>query len=206
MGEDRMKKEDLRVKKTKASLYRGLMNLMKGKAFEDIKVSDICNESLVNRSTFYDHFNDKYELFASLMDSLKEELITSLKVENYDYENVTDIKSFYLEIFKLLLEYIELHIDIYSSIIKSNNNSIAHDMLKDVALTSVNNHIKENYINESNIPVEVLSMFYVSAVINVCVEYLREPNKFNHDDICTWISNLLPDFDYLKPKKKELNA
>ena len=55
------KKEDLRVVKTKANLYRGLMELMKDQTFEEIKVSDICNKSMINRSTFYDHFNDKYE-------------------------------------------------------------------------------------------------------------------------------------------------
>ena len=65
------KKEDLRILKTKASLYRGLMNLMKNKPFEDIKISDICKVSLINRSTFYDHYNDKYELIQSLMNDMK---------------------------------------------------------------------------------------------------------------------------------------
>ena len=61
------KKEDLRVRKTKANLYKGLLQLMEEKSFEDIKVIDICNVSLINRSTFYDHFNDKFELLTSLM-------------------------------------------------------------------------------------------------------------------------------------------
>ena len=72
-----MKKEDLRVIKTKANLYRGLIDLMKDNPFEEIKVSDICNKSMINRSTFYDHFNDKYELLQSLIDDLKEAIDTS---------------------------------------------------------------------------------------------------------------------------------
>ena len=52
------KKEDLRVIKTKKSLYDGLIMMMKDKPFEEIKVSDICKVALTNRSTFYDHFND----------------------------------------------------------------------------------------------------------------------------------------------------
>ena len=68
------KKEDLRIIKTKKNLYEGLLQLMKDTSFEDIKVSDICNVSLVNRSTFYDHFSDKYELLATLIDDLEEEL------------------------------------------------------------------------------------------------------------------------------------
>ena len=38
------KKEDLRVKKTKNSLYDGLLSIMENKAFEDIKVSEIKNK------------------------------------------------------------------------------------------------------------------------------------------------------------------
>ena len=62
------KKEDLRIRKTKASLYKSLLQLMEEKTFEDIKITDICKLSLINRSTFYDHFNDKYELLMGLMD------------------------------------------------------------------------------------------------------------------------------------------
>ena len=75
------KKEDLRIVKTKASLYRGLMTLMKNKTFENIKVSEICSASLINRSTFYDHFNDKFELLQSMLSDMKEELIQSMDVE-----------------------------------------------------------------------------------------------------------------------------
>ena len=66
------KKEDLRVIKTKKSLYDGLIMMMKDKPFEEIKVSDICKVALTNRSTFYDHFNDKYELLYALMKDLED--------------------------------------------------------------------------------------------------------------------------------------
>ena len=76
-----MKKEDLRVKKTKLSLYNGLLSLMTKKPFESIKISEICNVSLVNRSTFYDHFNDKYELFQSYIEHLSVSLSEKLNVK-----------------------------------------------------------------------------------------------------------------------------
>lgn len=44
-------KTDLRVIKTRNVLYKALIDLMKEKLFEEIKVSDICNKALVNRST-----------------------------------------------------------------------------------------------------------------------------------------------------------
>ena len=74
-----MKKDDLRVIKTKLALYNALIDLMKYKTFEEIKVSDICNKALVNRSTFYSHFEDKYELLTDYINSLKIELTKELE-------------------------------------------------------------------------------------------------------------------------------
>ena len=53
----RSKKTDLRIIKTKKSLYESLLDLMREKPFEELKVSDICENALVNRSTFYSHFD-----------------------------------------------------------------------------------------------------------------------------------------------------
>ena len=87
------KKEDLRVIKTKKSLYDGLIMMMKDKPFEEIKVSDICKVALTNRSTFYDHFNDKYELLYSLMKDLEDSLVSKLKTNT----NISNSKEFYLK-------------------------------------------------------------------------------------------------------------
>ena len=104
-----MKKEDLRVIKTKKNLYEGLIKTLKDKPFEEIRVSDICEVSLVNRSTFYDHFSDKYELLSSLIKDLEEEL--KLKLE--ENEKTDNIKDYYLKMIELLLEHINEHILIY---------------------------------------------------------------------------------------------
>ena len=47
----------------------------KDKTFEEIKVSDICKKALINRSTFYSHYNDKYELLVDFINALKEEFV-----------------------------------------------------------------------------------------------------------------------------------
>ena len=91
------KNEDLRVRKTKANLYKALIELMEEKSFEDIKVIDICRVSLINRSTFYDHFNDKYELLNSFMNDLKNELIIHLsKYKNTQVDSIKEYFNIYI--------------------------------------------------------------------------------------------------------------
>jgi AcrR family transcriptional regulator len=56
---------DPRVKRTRKLLQDALVELLAEKSFDAITVQDIAERSTINRATFYAHFADKYELFAS---------------------------------------------------------------------------------------------------------------------------------------------
>jgi AcrR family transcriptional regulator len=132
------KKEDLRVRKTKANLYKGLLKMLEQKSFEDIKIIDICNVSLINRSTFYDHFNDKYELLSSYLKDASERLADNL-VSSIQDKKYTSVKSYYLAIIKSHLDYLYNDVSRAASvkIIKNNLHSVASDMLVDFTLNIV---------------------------------------------------------------------
>lgn len=181
------KKEDLRIIKTKASLYRGLMELMKKNTFESIKISDICSASLINRSTFYDHFNDKFELLEALINDMREELITSLSISI----DSKDIKEYYMEVIKVLLNHIDKHKDIYSAVVKINNNSVAKDMLTLALLNSITEEVNQNFINETGIPTKTLVLFYTSGIMNIILEELIDPNRFDKNELYIVLNSLI---------------
>ena len=54
--------QDIRITKTRIALSRTLLELLEKKSFQKITVNDICQSALVSRSTFYMHFEDKYQL------------------------------------------------------------------------------------------------------------------------------------------------
>ena len=116
---------DQRIIKTKNNLYKGLLLTMKNKPFEKITVSDICKEANTNRSTFYNNFNDKYDLLSALVNDLEEELKQKLSQN----EVPINIKEYYINLISLLLEHINENIDTYSLVIKYNNNNIASNIL-----------------------------------------------------------------------------
>ena len=72
-------KTDLRIVKTKKVLFDTLIKLMRQKNFDKIKISDICDEALINRSTFYAHYEDKYELLDDFIEDLKISLLKDLE-------------------------------------------------------------------------------------------------------------------------------
>lgn len=183
------KKKDLRIVKTRKALYHAFEELMKSKSFEQIKVSDICNEALINRSTFYDHYNDKYDLLEEYINSLRDSFTLEITKEDNIERNT---KKYYIEIIRLLLNHIEKKKDTYVSIMINNRNSITNDIFYDILNRAIINQIDGKVIS-SKIPNEIITRFYIGGVTNICFEWLMYGNKYSKDDIINYIDLLIPD-------------
>lgn len=181
-------KEDLRVTKTKKLLYETLISLMEEKSFEEIKVSDICKKALINRSTFYSHYSDKYELFMELINTLKLSLFNSL---NTNVNNV-NTREYFIELISILLNHIDDKKNIYYFILINNRNSIITDIILDVVSKDINSRITNDKISTNNIPTEIVSKFYLGAVISIGIEYLESKNKYSKEDMIKYIDKLIP--------------
>ena len=189
------KKEDLRVIKTKNILYNTLLEVLKEKPFEEIKVSDICNRALVNRSTFYAHYSDKYELFSSYINDLKESLINELKKN----KNIHTSKEYFLEMISLFLNHIEEKKDFYSSIMVNNRNSIIMYMLYNTFNTEIKEEIeKKGNIKGIPVPTSFISKFYLGAVISIGMDVIENPNKYKKEELVKYFDYLIPEEPYGK--------
>lgn len=180
------KKVDLRIIKTKKVLYEALEDLMIDNSFEEIKVSDICAKALINRSTFYAHYTDKYELLDEYINSLKDDLQSELE-KNI---NINNTKEYYIEMIRLLLNHIEEKKNTYLSIMIKNKNSILMDIVDDVINKNILEQIKEE--NSKKIPSTIIIKFYLGGVINICLEWLKYDNKYSKDEIINYIDKLIP--------------
>ncbi|WP_067937016.1 TetR/AcrR family transcriptional regulator [Alicyclobacillus kakegawensis] len=81
---------DLRVRRTRKLLQEAFLKLMAQKSFQAITVQDITALAMVNRSTFYDHFADKYELMEyAVSEQFRERLKSKLPdKDHYSVENL----------------------------------------------------------------------------------------------------------------------
>ena len=122
------KKTDLRIVKTKKVLFDTLLKLMRQKNFDKIKISDICDEALINRSTFYAHYEDKYELLDDFIEDLKISLLKDLE----DNVNNVTTKEYIMKLLSILIDHIDEKRDIYSAIFLNNRNGFLVDFLIDV--------------------------------------------------------------------------
>ncbi|MFL0252531.1 TetR/AcrR family transcriptional regulator [Clostridium neuense] len=63
-------KVDLRIVKTRANIKNTFIELLSEKEFNEITIQNILDKALINRSTFYKHYSDKYELAEQLVDEV----------------------------------------------------------------------------------------------------------------------------------------
>ena len=183
-------KTDLRIVKTKKILFNSLLNLMKIKNFEKIKISDICEEALVNRSTFYAHYDDKYEL---LIDLFEERKLSLLKVFE-DNENKAFSKEYLMELLSILIDHIEENKEIYSAILANNRNGILIDFLIDAIEKDVSERLKGNSeIKISDLPLDIIVKFYAGGLINIGIDCITRTNKYSKKELLLYIDKLIPD-------------
>lgn len=71
------KKQDPRVTRTRHYLMQSLCDLMKEKEFDQITVQEITERAIINRATFYAHFDDKYKLLENMVHRSFQEMLES---------------------------------------------------------------------------------------------------------------------------------
>ena len=183
-------KTDLRVVKTKKVLYESLLELMKKKSFEEIKVSDICEKALINSSTFYSHYTDKYELFESYIENLKISLTKELEKNT----NISTSKEYYLEMLNLFLNHVSLEKEAYRAIMQQNRNSIIMDMIYNAFNEDITKKIeKEEEKIKDKIPSNFIATFYLGAVLSVGMKWLTNENKYSKKELLKYLDILIPN-------------
>ncbi|GEO79491.1 TetR family transcriptional regulator [Companilactobacillus mindensis DSM 14500] len=65
------------TQRTENSIITAMISLLQKKPFEKITVGDICDEALINHSTFYRYFSDKYSLLHAVFSYLLDDLLNN---------------------------------------------------------------------------------------------------------------------------------
>lgn len=182
--------EDLRVKRTYLLLKNALLELMAKKSFDEIKVNDICNLAMVHRTTFYSHFQDKYELLEYCIKDIEQELTE--KINNTQYSNS---KEFYTNLVINLLEYIAENKKMFKSVLKNNFDNGVNKIFMNTCIGYITSMLeKEQDIGiYHKIDIPVIAQFYAGAVISTIVWWIKDGSKIKEKELCDSIISLIFD-------------
>ncbi len=77
-----MNRSESKFKNTANKMDSALMTLLESKDFTDISIMDICNKAGVNRSTFYAHYDNTYDLLKEAYQGLIDNFLTECAFED----------------------------------------------------------------------------------------------------------------------------
>ncbi len=85
-----MKKKEI----TKDKIIYAFLELIKTKEFEHISVKDITSFAHIHRITFYDYFQDKYELLSCIYEEMKDEAIQESSENSDDFNSYSSVSNY----------------------------------------------------------------------------------------------------------------
>lgn len=150
-------KNNVNTLKTKEKIESSFLTLLQSKEFEKITVKNICESSQINRSTFYFHYKDIYDLMEQI------EIKFSDEVDKVFWDG--DEKKYKLNILGLL-DLIEQHKIFYKVHVNRNGNSIRLDSLK----VQESIHKKDNTVKMESL---YKMQFFSGGVYAVIKEWLE---------------------------------
>jgi len=139
------KKMDRRKQYTRMVLKDSLMTLLKTKQLSAITVKEICGRADVNRSTFYAHYQDSFDL----MEQIEEEIITDLISYLNQYNFAEEEES--LQMTEKLLEYIASRYDTCQTLLNENNEPTFERRIMDV----VQQFLMKNWLDQHGIDTDI---------------------------------------------------
>lgn len=146
------KNNDLRIKKTKKSLYDAISTLLNQRNFNNITVHDLCLEAHVSRATFYAHFRDKYDLLKYLLSEIRENIVKDV----YKYE----------ELEREVNQFIYSNKKLISNILKEANSETL-TLIRGFMSSIVELTIKRTVRNKTNPQNIILFNFFIGGLVNL---------------------------------------
>lgn len=112
------RKTDLRVIKSKKAIKDAFLQLIKEKNYGNITITDIANKAMINRKTFYMHYETKENLYNEITDELLEEITPPIVYEGIHSLKGKDQRA---AVTHLLLK-IKENKDVFEILINDNTN------------------------------------------------------------------------------------
>ncbi|MBP1947460.1 TetR/AcrR family transcriptional regulator [Virgibacillus litoralis] len=159
-------KLDRRKKYTRKILKESIITLLAEKPISAITVKEICEMADINRSTFYTHYADHYDLLDKIEAEISEDMIKYLSSYSFTIEEESQRMT------QKLLEYITINKFMFQTLLMKNGDPTFEQRLMNIAQRfMMKNRMAVNHINE--VESRYFSTFVVSGAINVIKDWIE---------------------------------
>ena len=179
------KKEDRRVRITKQAIKESLIELMQKCPISKISVKMLCETADINRSTFYAHYADQYDLLRKI----QEEIILSIKEYVFD-KRFTERSEITIPVLIQILEYAKANTALFKVLLSENGDFSFQDELMFLAQEKTIEEIREDQRLDDR-TAKYLEIFAISGFMSIIRKWLEDGAFDEPEKLAELITNLL---------------
>lgn len=109
------KKMDQRVRLTRNLLKNALVQLMQEQHIAKISIRAICEVAGINRSTFYVHYTDQYDL----LNKIEQEVLDKLN-KHLSKQDLSDERPISIQVLTRVLDYVKENVELFKALLSEN--------------------------------------------------------------------------------------
>ena len=167
------------VERTNVLLRNALLTLMMAKPFDKITLTDICKLGMIPRSTFYRHFEDKYDLLYHCFDKFSQDAGIRLDVSIIQDRERTR------QFFVTLFHYLDQHKAIYKKLMSNNLQGSAIECLRAYLEERITQNLIETFDHKipNGLPTNMFSKIVAGIILSAGQCYIESDEKYDIDEL-----------------------
>lgn len=170
-----MNENDRRVRKTKESLKKALMQLVCRKEPGSITIKELTEAASINRATFYDHYADIYELYDDVERDALEKIRTAL-MEN-DFPDRAAI-------YRAVIDVMQSNVDTFMVLMRDGSNgSFEESMAQIFEMSYLRNELTDHYLDSFSEDRRFLLAYHTQGCIGLVKKWIKEGCRYPKEEI-----------------------
>lgn len=159
--------------------------LLTKKNFDEITVRELCRACLIPHSTFYNYFDDKYDLFRWVFLKTVHDYYPEMDLKMNHYDNIDKCAD-------LVCDFIDDYKTLLTRVVRHNPRNGTLYRLTVEAATEFGKILAENCTRDKNFdfPYEVLFNNYITGFVEIFNQTLYENRKYSREQIRTYMRTL----------------
>ena len=181
-----------KITQTKTQIINSFLQLLLEKNFQNITINDITEKSKINRSTFYRHYLDKYDLLDKIENEVVENINNnySLEIPKMFFQNDIDDFEKFSNRALILFDLVHKNLEVISILFSNNTQTTLKVKLLKLVKKNIN-YATENLPELKKIENKDMLIAYASATIIGLLEYWIEHKEKTPKEIFNFWSKLL---------------
>ncbi|WP_033168038.1 TetR/AcrR family transcriptional regulator [Clostridium sp. KNHs205] len=154
---------DLRIIKTRKLIRDAFVKLIDVKGFNGITINNIADMAMINRSTFYLHYTDKYDLLHQTMEEAIQNILQMVAPEAHIIDGKLEYDSFVQNI-SSILKTVENDALLYKIILNDKEMSEISKKFENALIEKLDISFTGHILISRDLFLELIASLYMSAI------------------------------------------